>query len=535
MNSAALLLLVPMLGVSFGYEPSSDVEVGYDYTVQVEPELLEQMKAGQAAAIETNIPPEVSPIRRIRVVVGTEPLAKKLRPGAISRTTYRPEVDDAGSPSIDLLAQTGPAGGFGRSATGFNGSATRGSSQPTTTTNPPTSSAPPTGNPTTGNQYTGSQYTVPPVTPTATRSTMPPPPTGYDTRSQLNAGFEAAQNGVDNTTNAIRNTLDEMGATGERVIHDTREAVGGLISPPDSRSSMPSNNVQDQFRNTTDSMRNSIDQATAATNSMLSTDRYGNPTSATAGSANSQPVAQPMASSAAPGWTGGNSTNPLQVADRSVLVKPGNTTAATSTHTSDAEREYWDRVERQRREREAALAAAQQTQPTSVGGGGLQFPQQPVVALPGTQPQEAQVRQPDVVPQMVPGGGVNTAGSPEPTLPPEITAASERGGSFTEPFDRSLGGNGGTAGMPAITQTSQTAARANFDGFGDNSQSSGAGDTVVEAEKSTGVPPAVWAWAIAIASALVNAFQWINMVDLRNKYRVALRRSSPNFARSMAA
>ncbi|WP_425399595.1 hypothetical protein [Aeoliella sp.] len=527
MTSPALLLLVPLLGVSFGYEPSSDAEVGYDYTVQVEPELLEQMKEGNAQVIESNIPPEVSPIRRIRVVVGTEPLAKKLRPGAVSRTTFRPEVEDAGSPSIDLLAQTGPAGGFGRNATGFNGSVTRGASQP----NPAVTSAPvtvPPANPNPANryeanQYTGGSYTAPPTTPTVTRSAMP------DAQSQLDAGFEAAQNGFDNTRNAVRNTLNEMGATSERVINDTRQAMGDLIAPPDTRSASPERfvapttaNAQDQFRNTTDAMRSSIDQATAANRGMV--DRYGNPISGIAGS------------TPAPGWTTDSAGNPLQVADRSVMVSRGNNSATTTNRMTETQDEYWARMRQEQRQRElqaqSALAAEQQRTAAMEGPG---FPEKrQMEALPEIPSGTTTERPTDLVRSMVPHGGTAEAHGPEPTAAPAITAASNRESSFNAPFENSREAAGNTAATDNSSPTRQIAEHPNYD-FDSNTQRAGVGDAAVEVAKSTGVPAAVWAWAIAIASALVNAFQWINMVDLRNKYRVALRRSSPNFARSMAA
>ena len=163
MPTPALFLLVPLLGVTFGYEPSPDSAVGYDYTVQIEPEMLDRLQQEGAEAIEANLPPEVNPIRRIRVVVGRDSLPKKLRRPSLSADsrpvkratfrpdTFRPDIDATGRPDIGLLAQTGPAGGFGRSSLGFSGT-TPTRTTPTRTTGvqpytppPATATIPPIG------------------------------------------------------------------------------------------------------------------------------------------------------------------------------------------------------------------------------------------------------------------------------------------------------------------------------------------------------------------------------------------------------
>lgn len=59
MTSPALLLLAPLLAVTFGYEPSADSNEGYDYTVQVEPELFERMKSGKPMRLRRTFPPRL--------------------------------------------------------------------------------------------------------------------------------------------------------------------------------------------------------------------------------------------------------------------------------------------------------------------------------------------------------------------------------------------------------------------------------------------------------------------------------------------
>src|SRR5690606_15773428 len=115
MTTYAAVALAALWSVTFGYEPSADADEGYDYIVQVEPAALEALQHGEVPEIEANLPPEVNPVRRVRIVVGNQPLPKKLR-APVAREVRRPEVE---TDSSTLLAQTGPAGGFGRHAIGF--------------------------------------------------------------------------------------------------------------------------------------------------------------------------------------------------------------------------------------------------------------------------------------------------------------------------------------------------------------------------------------------------------------------------------
>jgi hypothetical protein len=70
MDAATLLLAVVIAGVNFGWQPTSDGSAGYEYVVQVEPELVDVMQRGESVPIESNIPPDVTPIRKVRIVVG---------------------------------------------------------------------------------------------------------------------------------------------------------------------------------------------------------------------------------------------------------------------------------------------------------------------------------------------------------------------------------------------------------------------------------------------------------------------------------
>jgi hypothetical protein len=77
MDGAALLLLVSGVGVGFGWQPMPDGSQRYEYVVQVEPELAATLAAGQSIPIVADIPAEVQPIGRIRMVVGREELPRQ--------------------------------------------------------------------------------------------------------------------------------------------------------------------------------------------------------------------------------------------------------------------------------------------------------------------------------------------------------------------------------------------------------------------------------------------------------------------------
>ncbi|HJQ79787.1 MAG TPA: hypothetical protein VJ828_07520, partial [Lacipirellulaceae bacterium] len=86
MDAALALLYVVLGGVNYGWQPADDAEDGYEYIVQVEPELAGAMRRGNAAPIESNVPAEVAPIRKVRIVVGRGELPRETI--AVNRTAY---------------------------------------------------------------------------------------------------------------------------------------------------------------------------------------------------------------------------------------------------------------------------------------------------------------------------------------------------------------------------------------------------------------------------------------------------------------
>jgi hypothetical protein len=84
---AAALLLISAVGVAFGWQPMPDGSQQYEYIVQLDPELAQTLADGRSIPIVSDVPPEVQPIGRIRVVVGREEpprqrLVTRLKPPA---------------------------------------------------------------------------------------------------------------------------------------------------------------------------------------------------------------------------------------------------------------------------------------------------------------------------------------------------------------------------------------------------------------------------------------------------------------------
>ena len=90
MDTAALLMAMALASVNFGWQPSDDDASAYDYIVQVEPELIDALQRGETIPLESNVPPEVAPIRRVRVEIGR---------GDVSRTAIRHTANFAGQQS----------------------------------------------------------------------------------------------------------------------------------------------------------------------------------------------------------------------------------------------------------------------------------------------------------------------------------------------------------------------------------------------------------------------------------------------------
>jgi hypothetical protein len=100
--SGLMVVAALSLGVEVGWQPLAGG--GFEYIVQIEPQMLESLRAGES--IISEIPPELRGVRRYRLVVGTGPLPRIGTPPAAERSS----ADHAGR-SIPAVASTSPAAG----------------------------------------------------------------------------------------------------------------------------------------------------------------------------------------------------------------------------------------------------------------------------------------------------------------------------------------------------------------------------------------------------------------------------------------
>ncbi|WP_144973974.1 hypothetical protein [Bremerella volcania] len=97
MYAACLLITSAVLGVDFGYQPTDQGQL--EYIIQIEPEALEKLKAGEA--IQVGLPPNVQRVQVFRVQVGDAELPK------ILPTAYEEAVNERTNP-IGLMPTESP-------------------------------------------------------------------------------------------------------------------------------------------------------------------------------------------------------------------------------------------------------------------------------------------------------------------------------------------------------------------------------------------------------------------------------------------
>lgn len=73
------------VAIAGGWQPMPDRSQGYEYVVQLEPELVESIQRGQSIPLSVDVPDHVRPINRIRIVIGQsdvpqQTLATSLKP-----------------------------------------------------------------------------------------------------------------------------------------------------------------------------------------------------------------------------------------------------------------------------------------------------------------------------------------------------------------------------------------------------------------------------------------------------------------------
>lgn len=100
--SGLMVVAALSLGVEVGWQPLAGG--GFEYIVQIEPHMLESLRAGQE--ILSEIPPELRGVRRYRLVVGTGPLPRIGTPPAAER----PSADGPDRSVPAAATSTSPAG-----------------------------------------------------------------------------------------------------------------------------------------------------------------------------------------------------------------------------------------------------------------------------------------------------------------------------------------------------------------------------------------------------------------------------------------
>ena len=93
MNAMILLLASVTVGVDVGWQPLAGG--GFEYIIQIEPETLESLKAGND--IISEIPPELVGVRRYRITVGTGPVPRIGTPPEVASGQFRPADQSASS------------------------------------------------------------------------------------------------------------------------------------------------------------------------------------------------------------------------------------------------------------------------------------------------------------------------------------------------------------------------------------------------------------------------------------------------------
>ena len=98
MSSLFILITAAALGIEVGWVPLT--EGGHEYTIQIEPQLLEVLQRGEDE-IFSDVPPELD-VRRYRLMVGTGKLARVLaRPADEPAVATRPPRDlSPGEPQL---------------------------------------------------------------------------------------------------------------------------------------------------------------------------------------------------------------------------------------------------------------------------------------------------------------------------------------------------------------------------------------------------------------------------------------------------
>ena len=113
MDASALLLLLGVLGVDFGWQPDEKGRV--EYIIQIEPQLWNAMRRGEE--IVSSILPEVKGVRRFRIRIGKGPLPRHTPVSWQAAPLAIPKADQSLAARPQFVSRTliigpAPAGSF---------------------------------------------------------------------------------------------------------------------------------------------------------------------------------------------------------------------------------------------------------------------------------------------------------------------------------------------------------------------------------------------------------------------------------------
>lgn len=107
MQAAWLMVVLSTVGVDVGWQPL--VGGGFEYIIQIEPETLESLKAGQD--ITSYIPPDLRGVRQYRITVGRGPVPRLGNPPAVPAETPGQTATQLNSPATNRTLTTNPSAG----------------------------------------------------------------------------------------------------------------------------------------------------------------------------------------------------------------------------------------------------------------------------------------------------------------------------------------------------------------------------------------------------------------------------------------
>lgn len=211
MDSALACLVLLTSGVNFGWQPATSDPTGYEYTVQVEPELLEKLQRGEAVPIESNVPPEVTPIRKVQIVAGNAELPR-LPLAADTKKLKKYIAKDAGAtaPAAVVRGQSPDDGNSGKAkprTANFAGDNVWGTS---------------TSTPDRYNQPAGN---VAPPPSFIERSQNAVTETGNSLQQGINSGFQSANQQFQSMSNSASQQLQQAG-------NSVGISSSGISAPP---------------------------------------------------------------------------------------------------------------------------------------------------------------------------------------------------------------------------------------------------------------------------------------------------------------